>query len=144
MLDDRVLHSRSPQGLDQEDYALLTTYQALIRAAADTACTRPGLAGTWTASASPSCRPPPPTLSPPRPESCPRRDPPSSSAPPAGPVLDALYPARRRHRVKARTHKNPTSKYGPNAGQHPSTSQNCTVHATVTFLEHGLTNRSRT
>ncbi|MFE7497671.1 hypothetical protein ACFU6O_01070 [Streptomyces albidoflavus] len=43
MLDGRVLRSRSLAGLDQEVYALLTTYQALIRAAADTACTRPGL-----------------------------------------------------------------------------------------------------
>ena len=43
MLDGRVLRSRSIDGLDQEVYALLTTYQALIRAAADTTCTRPGL-----------------------------------------------------------------------------------------------------
>ncbi|MCX4775941.1 hypothetical protein [Streptomyces sp. NBC_01264] len=41
MLDGRVLCSRSLQGLDQEVHALLTTYQALIRAAADTVCTRP-------------------------------------------------------------------------------------------------------
>ncbi|MGW5251271.1 hypothetical protein ACWEQN_47840, partial [Streptomyces sp. NPDC004129] len=59
-------------------------------------------------------------------------------------VLNALHPAHRRQRVKARTRKNPTSKYGPNAGQHPTTSQNYTVHATVTFFEHGLANRSRT
>ncbi|MFF4519632.1 transposase [Streptomyces mirabilis] len=85
MLDGRVLRSRSLTGLDQEIYALLTTCQALIRAAADTVCTRPGPAWTWTASASPSCRPPPPTPSPPRPESCPRPDPPTSSAPSAGP-----------------------------------------------------------
>lgn len=43
MLDGRILRSRSLSGLDQEVYAWLTTYQALIRAAADTACTRPGL-----------------------------------------------------------------------------------------------------
>ncbi|MEW2488172.1 hypothetical protein [Streptomyces sp. NPDC048411] len=58
-------------------------------------------------------------------------------------ALDALHPARHRHRVKARTRKNPTSKYGPNTGQQPMTSQNYTVHATVTFFEHGLANRSR-
>ncbi|QNE76128.1 hypothetical protein F0344_17205 [Streptomyces finlayi] len=73
--------------------------------------------------------------------------------PPAGPadlvgvigraVLDALHPVGKRHRVKARTRKNPTSKYGPNAGQHPTTSQNYTIDTTVTFFEHGLSNRSR-
>jgi hypothetical protein len=43
MLDGRVPRSRSTPGLDQEVYALLAAYQALIRAAADTAATRPGL-----------------------------------------------------------------------------------------------------
>lgn len=43
MLDGRVLRSRSIDGLDQEVYALLTAYQALIRAAADAAGTQPGL-----------------------------------------------------------------------------------------------------
>lgn len=142
MLDGRVLRSRSLQGLDQEVYALLTTYQALIRAAADTACIQPGLdmdrisftvlqttaADTVTTA--------------------------TGVLPPAGPaelvgtigraVLDALHPARHRHRVKARTRKNPTSKYGPNTGQHPTTSQNYTIHSTVTFFEHGLSTRPRT
>lgn len=141
MLDGRVLRSRSLQGLDQEIYALLTAYQALIRAAADTACTRPGLdmdrisftvllqtaADTVTTA--------------------------TGILPPAGPadltgtigraVLDALHPARRRHRVKARTRKNPTSKYGPNAGQHPQTAQTYTFQADVMFLEHGLAPRPR-
>jgi hypothetical protein len=141
ILDGRVLRSRSLTGLDQEVYALLTTYQALIRAAADTACTRPGLdmdrmsftvlmttAADTVVSA-------------------------TGVLPPAGPaelvgtigraVLDALHPARHRRRVKARPRKNPTSKYGPNAGQHPTTSQNYTVRTTVTFFEHGLANRPR-
>ncbi|MFF3519000.1 IS4 family transposase [Streptomyces sp. NPDC002573] len=43
MLDGRVLRSRSLTGIDQEVYALLTTYQALIRAAGDAAFTRPYL-----------------------------------------------------------------------------------------------------
>jgi hypothetical protein len=141
MLDGRVLRSRSLPGIDQEVYALLTTYQALIRAAADTACARSGLdmdrisftvllatAADTVISA-------------------------TGVLPPPGPaelvgtigraVLGALHPTRRRHRVKARTRKNPTSKYGPNAGQHPTTSQNYTVRTTVTFFEHGLANRSR-
>ncbi|KPH98977.1 Transposase, IS4, N-terminal [Actinobacteria bacterium OV450] len=142
MLDGRVLRSRSLEGLDQEVYALLTTYQALIRAAADTVYTRPEVdmdrisftvlqstAADTVVTA-------------------------TGILPPAGPaeligtigraVLDALHPARRRRRVKARTRKNPTSKYGPNAGQHPTTSQNYTLHSAVTFFEHGLANRART
>ncbi|MGW0563250.1 hypothetical protein ACWDZ4_22225 [Streptomyces sp. NPDC003016] len=125
MLDGRVLRSRSLTGLDQEVYALLTTYQALIRAA-DTACTRPGpdtdrisftvlrttVADTVTTA--------------------------TGILPPAGPaellgtigraVPDALHPARHRHRVKARTRKNPTSTYGPSAGQR-STSARTTPSA---------------
>ena len=38
---------------------------------------------------------------------------------------------------------NPTSKYGPNAGQHPATGQNYTIRATVEFFEYGLNSRSR-
>ncbi len=150
MLDGRVLRSRSLTGLDQEVYALLTTYQALIRAAADTACTRPGLdmdrisfTVLQTAAAADTV-----TTA-------------TGIQPLVGPAelvgiigraaLDAPHPAprtphpaRHRYRVKARTRKNPTSKYGPNAGQRPTTSQNYTVHTTVTFFEHGLANRSRT
>jgi hypothetical protein len=141
MLDGRVLRSRSLQGLDQEVYALLTTYQALIRAAADTVTTRPGLdmdrisftvllaTAADTVTTTTGIRPPP--------------GPAELVGTIGRTVLEALHPARHRRRVKARTRKNPTSKYGPNAGQHPTTSQNYTVHATVTFFEHGLTSRSR-
>ncbi|MFE2037668.1 transposase [Streptomyces scopuliridis] len=82
-LDGRVLRSRSLTGLDQEVHALLTTYQALIRAAADTARTQPG------------------------------------------PDMDRI------------------SKYGPNARQHPTTSQNYTLHTVITSFDHGPANRSR-
>src|SRR5262249_18275815 len=43
ILDGRVLRSRTVTGIDQETYALLTVYQALIRAAADTVTASPGL-----------------------------------------------------------------------------------------------------
>jgi hypothetical protein len=43
ILDGRVLRSRSTGGLEQEIWAVLATYQALIRAAADATYTRPGL-----------------------------------------------------------------------------------------------------
>lgn len=141
LLDGRLLRSRSLQGLDQEVYALLTAYQALIRTAADTACTRPGLDMDRISFA---------VLHTTATDSIITA---TDILPPAGPadlvgvigraVLDALHPARRRHRVKARTRKNPTSKYGLNAGQHPATSQNYTVSTTTTFFEHGLSNRSR-
>ncbi|WP_158795129.1 transposase [Streptomyces sp. NRRL S-337] len=43
LLDGRALRSRSLLGIDQEVQALLATYQAPIRTAADSACTRPDL-----------------------------------------------------------------------------------------------------
>ncbi|MBV6703511.1 IS4 family transposase [Kitasatospora aureofaciens] len=141
MLDGRVLRSHSLSGLDQEVYALLATYQALIRASADAASTRPGLdmdrisftvllqtaADTVTTA--------------------------SNITSPAGPAdllgsigrtaLNTLQPAWRRPRVKARSRKNPTSKYGPNAGQHPQKAQTYTFRADITFFEHGLASRPR-
>ncbi|MEU2835230.1 hypothetical protein ABZ667_42705 [Streptomyces lavendulae] len=138
LLDSQVLRSHSIDGIDQEVWALLTTYQALIRAASDAVTHRPGLdmdrlsftillqtaadtvitghgittnidlVGTIGAAA-----------------------------------LAGLWPARRRHRVKARSIKNPTSKYGPNAGKHPQSARHYTVHTEVTYIENGLTSRSR-
>jgi hypothetical protein len=141
MLDGRVLRSRSIDGLDQEVYALLTTYQALTRAGNDALTGHPEIphqrisftialtAATDTVTAARGIFP-------------------ETVVDLVGTIgraaLDDLLPAHRRQRVKARTRKNPTSKYGPNTGQHPTTSQNYTVHATVTFFEHGLASRSRT
>lgn len=135
MLDGRVLRSRSLHGIDQEVYALLTAYQALIRTAADAAGTRPGLdmdrisftvllqsAADQVITASRILTPGPADLL----EAIGRA------------VLDALLPAQHRPRIKARTRKNPTSKYSPNAGQHPQTSQTYTFHTDVMLLEHGL------
>jgi hypothetical protein len=142
ILDGRVLRSRTTPGIDQEVWALLTVYQALIRAAADTAFTRPGLdtdrisfiillqtAGDQVISADGIL--------------------PDPAAPPdlAGQIgraaLNDLLPAWRRQRTKARTRKNPTSKYGSNAGQHPATAQPYTFHARVTFFAEGLATRQR-
>ncbi|MFG2038720.1 IS4 family transposase [Dactylosporangium sp. NPDC048998] len=138
MLDGRVLRSRSIPGIEQEVWALLTTYQALIRAAGDAAATRPGLdmdrisctvlvqtaADTITTATA--------VL-------------PTSPTDPLGAIgraiLTNLLPARRRQRHKARTRKNPTSKYGPNAGQHPKTAQTYTINATITIFEQGLAKR---
>ncbi len=138
ILDGRVLRSRTPAGIDQEIYGLLTVYQALIRAAADTAATRPGLdmdrisfttllhtAADLVISAAGILPDGPPDL--------------TGSIGRA--ALRRLLPARPRHRVKARTRKQPTSKYGPNAGQHPATTQPYTIHARVTFFTKGLAPR---
>jgi hypothetical protein len=137
MPDSRVLRSRTLTGIDQEVCALLATCQALIR----TAATRPGLdmdrisftilpqtAGDLVTTA--------------------------TNILPAGPAglagaigraaLRDLLPAWRRPRIKARTRKNPTSKYSPNAGQHPTTAQACTFHAEITFFAEGLAPRRRT
>ena len=128
MLDGRVLRSRSIPGLDQEIYALLTTYQALIRTGTDIAATRPGLARPCGRS-----------------RSLPTMERVSFTAPliaagdtvttaralvshpgsPIGPigraVLNGLLPAKQRTRVKARTRKNPTSKVQP---ERPTTPPN--------------------
>jgi hypothetical protein len=140
MLDGRVLRSRCVPGIEQEVYALLTVYQALIRAAGDAADTLPGLdmarvsftvllqaaADTVTTAT---------------------RIFPGVTRDLVGvigqAVLSALLPARRRTRIKARTRKNPTSKYGPNAGQHPATAQTYTFHTEVAIFEKGLATRPR-
>jgi hypothetical protein len=138
ILDGRVLRSRSLPGIDQEVWALLAAYQALIRAAADTIVTRPGLdpdrisftillqtAGDLVGNA--------------------------AGILPDGPIdlagvigraaLAALLPARQRARFKARTVKSSTSKYGPNAGQHPATTQDYTIHVQVTYFTEGVAPR---
>ncbi|WP_326598302.1 transposase [Streptomyces sp. NBC_01803] len=135
MLDGRVLRSRSLDGIDQEFYALLTVYQALIPSAADIASTRPGLdmdrisftvlletAGDQVIVA--------------------------AGIRPARPVelvgaigraaLAALWPARRRPRIKARSRKNPTSKHSANVGKHPQVAQSCSFHFEIAILEDGL------
>lgn len=139
LLDGRVLRSRTLPGIDQEACALLTTYQALIRAAADAAATQPGLdmdrisftivlhtAGDLVTTA--------------------------TGILPAGPTdltgaigraaLRGLLPTRRRPRLRTRTRKNPTSKYGPINGQHPATTQNYTLDTQVTFYPKGLAPRT--
>ena len=140
LLDGRVLRSRTMAGTGQEVYALLATYQALIRAAADTATTRPGLdmdrisftivlqtAGDLVTTATNILPAAPPDL--------------------AGAIgkaaLRHLLPAWRRPRIKARTRKNPTSKYGPNTGPHPATAQPYTFQAEITYFTKGLAPRAK-
>jgi transposase IS4-like protein/DDE family transposase len=141
MLDGRVLRSRSIPGLDQEVYALLATYQALIRTAADALTTRPDVSmerisftvvlqaaadQVITATGIHATDPDKPLL-----------------GPIGRTVLDNLLPATRRQRVKARSRKNPTSKYAPNAGKHPQTALAYTLTAKIHVMENGLAPRTR-
>jgi hypothetical protein len=137
MLAGRVLRSRSIPGLEQEVWALLTTYQTLIHAAADAAYTQPGLdmdrisrtiliqtaADTITTAALPT-------------------DPVDLRGAIGHAILTNLLPAHRRQRLKARTHKHTTSTYNANTGQHPTTTQTYTLHTTITIFEQGLDARS--
>ena len=140
MLDGRVLRSRTPAGIDQEIYALLTAYQALIRAAADTAATRPGLdmdrisftivlhtAADMVTAATGILPAGPPDL--------------------AGAIgraaLASLLPAWRRPRIKARTRKNPSTKYRLRTRQDPATTQTYTFHARIAYFTEGLASRAQ-
>ncbi|MEV8514690.1 hypothetical protein AB0367_20670, partial [Dactylosporangium sp. NPDC051484] len=136
----RVLRSRSIPGIDQEVWALLTTYQALIRTAGDAASTRPGLdmdrisftiliqTAADTVTTATAVLPTSPT---------------DLLGTIGHAVLADLLPALRRPRYRARTRKNPTSKYSQNAGQHPRTTQTYTIHASITIFEQGLAARPR-
>ena len=140
MLDGRVLRSATLPGLDQEIWALLTAYQALIRAAADTAAAAPGLdtdrisftvllrtAGDLVTTAAGIL--------------------PDDPADLAGEIgraaLRHLLPARRRPRCKPRTRKNPSTKYRLRPGQPPPAApQAYTFHARITYFEKGLASRA--
>jgi hypothetical protein len=140
MLDGRVLRSRSTPGLDQEIWSLLAAYQALIRAAADTATTRPGLdmdrisftillqtAGDLLTTASNILPASPPDL----------------TGAIGRAALRNLLPAWRRPRLKARTRKNPTTKYRHPTPDAPRTAQAYTFHARITFFAQGLAPRAQ-
>lgn len=50
-------------------------------------------------------------------------------------VLDGLLPAEGRWRTKARSIKNPTSKYGPNTGSHPQQAQTYTLAVHIQIMD---------
>jgi hypothetical protein len=125
ILDGRVLRSRSVPGLDQEIFALLTAYQALIRMAGDIAFATPGLSAQrvsftvlFQAAADQII-----TVQGQAPA-----DPAVSLVGPIGrAVLNNLLPGRKRRRVKARYRKS-ASKYGFKRGDHPRTVQTYSLH----------------
>jgi hypothetical protein len=138
ILDGRVLRSGRPEDIDQELYALLTVYQAIVRIATDALTSQPDTHPdriSFTVAIETA------------------RDQVTATAgiiPPdqitligaiGQAVLRDLLPAIR-PRTKARSRKNPTSKYGPNAGKHPQTAQAYAIHTQVMIFEKGLTARS--
>ena len=128
ILDGRVLRSRSVPGLDQEIFALLTAYQALIRMAGDIAFATPGLSAQrisftvlFQAAADQIIAA----------QGQAPADPAVSLVGPIGrAVLDNLLPGRKRRRVKARYRKS-ASKYGFKRGDHPRTVQTYSLHIKV-------------
>lgn len=140
MLDGRVLRSRNIDGLDQEVYALLTAYQALIRAGDDALTGWPEVpverisftvlpaAATDTVTADHGIFP-------------------NTLIDLVGTIghaaLNALLPAHRRQRVKARTRENPHQQIRAERRTAPHKAQHYTVRTTVAFFAHGLNSRSR-
>lgn len=143
ILDGRVLRSHRPTDIDQEIWALLTVYQTIIRIAVDAinaaSDTHPDArpdrisftvalqtAADQVTAAEGIITPPNDTL--------------------IGiigrAVLDELLPPPR-NRSKARTRKNPTSKYTTNTGTFPQTNLTYTLTTTVTIMKEGLTPRTR-
>jgi hypothetical protein len=139
MLDGRVLRSHRPAEIDQEIWALLTVYQAIVRITLDAVATQPGLdpdRASFTVAI----------------ETARNQVIMAAGVLPVmitmltaigAAVLDHLHPAQPRQRIKARTRKNPVSKYNPNARAHPRTTQHYTVHTRIVIFEAGLTARQR-
>ncbi|WUR83082.1 IS4 family transposase [Streptomyces phaeochromogenes] len=123
ILDGRVLRSRSVPGLEQEIFALLTVYQALVRMAGDVTTATPGLSVQrvsftvlFQAAADQIIVAPGPAR--------------GSTASLVGAigwaVLANLLPGQRRQRLKARYRKT-SSKYQFQRDQHPRTVQKYTL-----------------
>lgn len=139
ILDQRVLRSHHPADIDQEVYALLTVYQAIIRIATDAIDT------------SPTARPDRASFTVALNTATDQVTAAVGIITPVGDrhigvigqaVLDHLNPEPR-HRGKARTKKNGTSKYSGTAGKHPLTSLNYTITTHVTIMDQGLTARPK-
>jgi hypothetical protein len=140
ILDGRVLRSRGgPAQIEQEVWALLTVYQAIVRITCDAVASRPALdpdRASFTIALETA------------------RD---QVILAAGrlptevelvgaigrAVLAGLHPAKRRQRVKARTRKHAHSNYAPNAGTFPQTTMTYTLHTHVMIMEDGLTPRRK-
>lgn len=123
ILDGRVLRSRSVPGLEQETFALLTVYQALVRMAGDVTTATPGLSFQrvsftvlFRAAADQILIA----------QSAVRDGTVQLVGPIGRAVLASLLPEHRRQRLKARYRKT-ASKYGFQRDQHPRTVQAYTL-----------------
>jgi hypothetical protein len=140
ILDGRVLRSRQPAQIEQEVWALLTVYQAIVRLTCDAVASRPGLdpdRASFTIAV----------------ETARDQVVIAAGVLPAQielvgaigrAVLAGLHPVRRRQRVKARTRKHAHSNYGPNAGKFPQKTMAYTFTTQVVIMEEGLTPRRTT
>ena len=124
ILDGRVLRSRTVPGIEQEVYALLTVYQALIRIASDLITARPGLSVqrvslTVLLNAAADQIVAARGIGP--------DDPIALIGPVGRAALAGLLPENRRWRLKARVRKR-ASKYTFTADQHPRKALAYTLH----------------
>ncbi|MFJ8351643.1 transposase [Streptomyces sp. NPDC094153] len=123
ILDGRVLRSRSVPGLEQEIFALLTVYQALVRMAGDVTTATPGLSAQRVSftvlfqAAADQIIVAPGTV---------RGGTASLIGAIGRAVLANLLPEQRRQRLKARYRKT-SSKYQFQRDQHPRTVQTYTL-----------------
>lgn len=127
ILDGRVLRSRTVPGIEQEVYALLTVYQALVRVASDLVTARPGLSAQRISPvlllgaaadqiiAARGIGP---------------NDPVALIGAIGRAALTGLLPQGRRQRLKARYRKRNT-KYSFTADKHPKKAQAYTLHIEV-------------
>jgi hypothetical protein len=135
ILDGRVLRSRTVPGIEQEVYALLTAYQALVRVAGDLVTAQPGLSAdrvsmtvllNAAADQIVAARGIAPT------------NPVTLVGAIGRAVLAGLLPKGPRQRLKARVRKR-NSKYTFTAGKHPRTAQPYALHFEM-IKEGGLDN----
>jgi hypothetical protein len=137
ILDGRVLRSRHPADIDQEVWALLAVYQAIIRLSVDAATTVPGLDPdriSFTIALQTA------------------RDQVITAT---GTTFTVLLGATgqavlrglhrpRRNRTHARSIKQPMSKYAYNNNQHPKNTLTYTIHTHITIFQNPLTARAST
>ena len=127
ILDGRVLRSRTVPGIEQEVYALLTVYQALVRVASDLVTARPGLSAQrisltvlLNAAADQIIAA----------RSIDAGDPVALIGAIGRAALAGLLPKGKRWRLKARVRKR-NSKYTFTADKHPRKAQTYTLHIDV-------------
>jgi hypothetical protein len=150
ILDGRVLRSRTPADIDQEMYELLVVYQAIITIATDAVAVdarrhSPGGVGHVDGPHDPDRASFTVALHTARDQvilaAAVLSNPDGGLIGAIGHAVLATLHGPRRRRVRARTVKNPTSKYGPNAKLKPATDMTYTITTTIEYMEHGLTAR---